>query len=99
LSIWRHVKVEALADRIKVYVDGVLFIDYYEPSPPYTTGYVAFYSEGVNAKFDNLTISSFGDQQRTYYIYSGDVPIAEYDANGPASGTGGIRLRKRPACR
>ncbi len=87
LSTWRHVKVEALVDRIKVYVDGTLFIDRYEPSSPYTTGYVAFYSSGVKAKFDNLTISSFGDQQRTYYIYSGDVPIAEYDANGPACGT------------
>ncbi|MCI0697873.1 DUF1080 domain-containing protein [candidate division KSB1 bacterium] len=95
LSVWRHVKIEVLADRIKVYVDGALFIDYPESSTPYTTGYVAFYSMGVNPKFDNLTVSSFGEQQRTYYIYSGEVPIAEYDANGHACETGGRRLRNR----
>lgn len=36
----------------------------------------------VNPQFDNLRISNLGIQQKTYYIYSGDVPIAEYDAGG-----------------
>jgi RHS repeat-associated protein len=82
LTARRHVKIEAQGSSIKVYIDYAATPQLILTDGMFTTGTACFFSNGVTAKFDNLTISSFGDQQRTYYIYSGDVPIAEYDANG-----------------
>ena len=70
LGQWYHIKVVTVGNHFKCYVDGTLYIDYYDygvggfpsasnfpPTPALYSGKVALYSEDAEVEFDNFNIT------------------------------------------
>jgi hypothetical protein len=56
LGRYRHVRVEARGNRFKVYVEGVLRLDWTDPNNRYASGYVDLNAELTRTRFEYLEL-------------------------------------------